>query len=109
MWVFLDIVVFSFLGIYTFFFLNILNNNNFYYRLFCFLLIDFILINANGIFTLIILFVDLLLKNVKNYYFKNICAYVMFVFLISFLFKENLFNINSLFLQAVFIYLKRMS
>lgn len=107
MWIFLDIVMLSSYGITTFFYLNILKSKNLYYRLFCYLFIDFILINGYGLFTLVNLFIEYIFKNVSNYYFKYGCFYVTICSLLSIIYQVNLFSFTSIFLELVFIYLKR--
>ena len=107
MWIFLDLVVLSSYGVTTFFYLNILKSKNFYYRFFWYLFIDFILVNGYGLFTFISLFIEYLLKNVSNYYLKYLCFYVIICLLLSIIYQDNLFSFTSIFLELVFIYLKR--
>ena len=98
--VILDLFITSYTPLHSFFFLNVLNQNNLYYLLFTGLIIDFIISNTYGVITIILLILFLANNYMKNFYFKNIFNYFVCLLLLNFP-----FDLSSFILQLIFIFL----
>ncbi|MDD5865322.1 MAG: hypothetical protein PUD07_02370 [bacterium] len=105
----LDIITYNYTNYYSFFFLNYLNKKNIYLIIFIGLIIDNIITNTYIIITAIMIFLYFIDKYIKNYYFKNIINYIIFIIIICLIFKSNIFLIikKSILLQLTSIILNR--
>lgn len=106
----LDLLIYNYTIFYSFFFLNYLNFKNIYLIIFVGLVIDSVL-STYVIVTNTLVILYFISKKIKNYYFKNILNYLLFVFAFSFLFKSNAILIikKSILLQLVSIFMLKKS
>lgn len=106
----LDLLIYNYTIFYSFFFLNYLNFKNIYLILFVGLFIDSVL-STYVIVTITLVILYFISKKIKNYYFKNILNYLLFVFVFSFLFKSNAILIikKSILLQLISIFMLKKS
>ena len=98
--IFLDLVMYTYTNIKTFFFLNVLNTQNIYLIIFYGLVIDFIVLNNWGLITLILIFLYFINNSFKNFVLKNIFNYFFAILILGIE-----FSIQGLIFQFVFIYL----
>lgn len=106
----LDLLIYNYTIFYSFFFLNYLNFKNIYLIIFVGLFIDSVL-STYVIVTITLVILYFISKKIKNYYFKNILNYLLFVFVFSFLFKSNAILIikKSILLQLISIFMLKKS
>ena len=88
------------------FFINVINSKKLYIVLIYGLIIDFIISYTNGIITIILVFLFIIRKMIKNYYLSNIMCCIVFLIIYQFFSPLSLKDaIISFSLYLIFIFL----
>lgn len=103
----LDIFIAYMLPLNSYIFLLCLNTKNIKYIIFIGLNIDLMILNTCGLITIIMLILYYISNHIRNYYLYNIIIYLVFIFLMSVIFKSNIIMLllTSIIPQLICIFL----